>query len=45
MCMKKTITVELETWQELTKIKAELNLESLDAVIKELLQKWKTESS
>jgi len=39
--MKKTITVELETWQQLTSIKVALNLESLDAVIKELLKKWK----
>jgi len=39
--MKKTITVKLETWQRLTKIKVDLNLESLDATIKELLNKWK----
>ena len=38
---KKTITVSLETWRQLTKIKADLNLESLDAVIRELLKKWK----
>jgi len=38
---KKTITIELETWQQLTRIKVDLNLESLDAVIKELLKKWK----
>jgi predicted CopG family antitoxin len=40
--MDKTITVKLETWQELTKLKAELNAESIDHVIKELLKKWKT---
>jgi predicted CopG family antitoxin len=28
--MDKTITVKLETWQELTKLKAELNAESID---------------
>ena len=39
--MRKTITVHLETWQELTKIKADLNAESLDDVIKELIKKWK----
>jgi len=39
--VKKTITVELEVWQELTKLKAELNLESLNNVIRILLQKWK----
>ena len=38
---KKTITIELETWQQLTRIKVDLNLESLDAVIKELLKQWK----
>ena len=38
---EKTITVELETWQQLTSIKVALNIESLDAVIKELLKKWK----
>jgi len=38
---KKNITVKLETWQQLTKLKADLNAESLDAVIEELLQKWK----
>ena len=38
---KKNITVKLETWQKLTKLKADLNAESLDAVIGELLQKWK----
>jgi len=38
---KKTITVSLETWRQLTKIKADLNLKSLDAVIRELLKKWK----
>ena len=37
----KTITIKLETWQELTKLKAEMNAESLDFVIKELLRKWK----
>jgi hypothetical protein len=37
----KTMTVEFETWQQLTKIKIDLNLESLDAVIKELIKKWK----
>jgi|YelNatPaOPRAMG01_1025707.scaffolds.fasta_scaffold25926_2 predicted CopG family antitoxin len=41
--MKKTITIKLETWQQLTRIKVDLNLESLDAVIKELLKKWKTQ--
>jgi predicted CopG family antitoxin len=39
--MKKTITIKLETWKELTKLKADLNAESLDFVIKELLKKWK----
>ena len=39
MAMRKTITVELETWQKLTRIKVDLNLESLDAVIKELLKR------
>jgi len=38
--MRKTITIKLETWQKLTRIKADLNLGSLDAVIKELLKKW-----
>jgi len=38
---KKSVTVSLETWRELTKIKADLNAESLDVVIKELLKKWK----
>jgi len=38
--MKKSITVNLETWRELTKLKAELNAESLDFVIKELLKRW-----
>jgi predicted CopG family antitoxin len=38
---KKSVTVSLETWRELTKIKADLNAESLDIVIKELLKKWK----
>jgi hypothetical protein len=33
--------VSLSTWQELTKLKAELNGESLDFVIRELLKKWK----
>jgi len=42
--MKKSITVNLETWRELTKLKADLNAESLDAVIKELLRKWKQSS-
>ena len=39
--MRKTITVCLETWRELTKIKADLNAESLDEVIKELIKQWK----
>jgi len=39
MAMRKTITIELETWQKLTRIKVDLNLESLDAVIKELLKR------
>jgi len=38
MAMRKTITVELETWQKLTRIKVDLNLESLDAVIKRLIE-------
>jgi len=38
---RKTVTVSLSTWQELTKLKAELNAESLDFVIKELLKRWK----
>ena len=38
---RKTITIDLETWKELTKLKADLNAESLDFVIKELLKKWK----
>jgi len=39
---RKTITIELETWRELTKIKVDLNTNSLDDVIKKLLEKWKT---
>jgi len=38
MALRKTITVELETWQKLTRIKVDLNLESLDAVIKRLIE-------
>jgi len=39
--MKKTITVEFETWRELTKIKADLNAGSLNQVIKYLIAEWK----
>ena len=42
MAMRKTITVELETWQKLTRIKVDLNLESLDAVIKRLIENVST---
>ena len=41
--MKKTITVNLETWRELTKLKAEMNAESLDHVIRFLIEKWRQE--
>lgn len=39
--MKKTITVSLETWKELTVIKVEQNFETLDATIRELIKLWK----
>ena len=42
MKIKKTITIELESWRELTKIKVDLNANSLDDVVKKLLGKWKT---
>jgi predicted CopG family antitoxin len=38
---KKTITIDLETWQELTKLKADLNANSLDDVIRKMLEKWR----
>jgi predicted CopG family antitoxin len=38
---KKTMTIELESWRELTKIKLDLNANSLDDVVKKLLEKWK----
>ena len=38
---KKTVTLNLDTWRELMKIKVDLNLDSLDAVVRELLKKWK----
>ena len=38
---KKTVTIELESWRALTKIKLDLNANSLDDVVKRLLEKWK----
>lgn len=39
--MRKTITLDIETWKELLHLKADLEAHSLDSVIKELLKKWK----
>jgi len=41
--MKKTITINFETWQKLLKLKAEKNFRSLDEVINYLIEKSKTE--
>jgi predicted CopG family antitoxin len=38
---KKTITVNVETWKELSKMKIDLGLKSLDDVIWELIRKWR----
>lgn len=35
---KKSITVDLDTWQILSKLKVELNLPDLDAVIRLLMK-------
>jgi len=41
MVMKKTITVNFETWRELMQIKIDTNASSLDEVLRELIKKWK----
>ena len=38
---KKTMTIDFESWRELTKIKLDLNANSLDDVVKKLLETWK----
>jgi predicted CopG family antitoxin len=38
---KKTITVNIETWKELSKMKIDLGLKSLDDVIWVLIRKWR----
>jgi len=39
---KKTINVELETWQALSKIKVDLGLKNFDEVIRTIIAKSKT---
>lgn len=39
--MKKTITLKVETWAELLKLKAELRTRSIDEVIMRLIKTWK----
>jgi predicted CopG family antitoxin len=38
---KKTVTVKIDTWRELSKIKIDLGLKSLDETIMELIKKWR----
>lgn len=42
---KKTLTLNLDTWQVLTKKKADMNLGSIDAVIQHLLKHQSADSS
>ena len=38
---RKTITVGLETWKDLTRLKADFATRSLEDVIKKLIENWK----
>jgi len=42
---RKTVTISLERWRELLYLKGEMNVRSLDEVLKRLIEKWKTQSS
>ena len=43
--MQKTISIQLKTWQKLTKKKADMNADSLDTVINDLFDNQSADSS